>query len=105
VAQVVCGLLQKSIEEVCASKLALVLSSFLTPILGDEAEGLHVSELTDILSFVGESNLDQKEKRLGLGVEVLLEFGSGGLDLFGVCCEASKLVANPDNLVTAVVTL
>ncbi|CAG9988556.1 unnamed protein product [Clonostachys byssicola] len=89
VAQVVCGLLQKPIEKVCASKLALVLGSFLAPILGDEAEGLHVSELADILSFVGESDLDQKEKRLGLGVEVLLEFGSGGLNLFGVCCEAS----------------
>ncbi|CAH0015126.1 unnamed protein product [Clonostachys rhizophaga] len=100
VAQVVCGLLQKTIEEVRASKLALVLSGFLAPILGDEAEGLHVSELTDILSFVGESDLDQKEKRLGLGVEVLLEFGSGGLDLFGVCCEASKLVADPNILVT-----
>ncbi|CAH0048414.1 unnamed protein product [Clonostachys solani] len=95
----------KTIKEVCASKLALVLSGFLAPVLGDQAEGLHVSELADILSFVGESDLDQKEKRLGLGVEVLLEFGSGGLDLLGVCCEASELVADADNLVTAVVTL
>jgi hypothetical protein len=40
---------------------------------------------------MGEGDFDEGEQRLGLGVVVLLELGSDGLDLLRVGCEGGQI--------------
>lgn len=66
-----------------SSKLALVLGSLL-PVLRYEPQRLDGSELAQTLLAMGECDLDEEEKRLGLGVVVFLEVSRNGLDLLRV---------------------
>jgi hypothetical protein len=77
------ALLESSIEEVLASKLALV-PGCVGPMPVDEAESLDRSELANAGIAVGQGDLDEEQKRLRLGVVVLLEVGGDGLDLLSV---------------------
>lgn len=62
----------------------------LFPELGNEAGGLDGGLLSDVDIVVGADDLDQEEEGLGLGVEVLLELSSDGLDPLRVGCWWSK---------------
>lgn len=77
------GLLEDTLQKVVAGKLSLVLGGLL-PELGDQTKGLDRGELSDTGISMCEGDLDEGEKRLGLGVEVLLELGGNGLDLLSV---------------------
>lgn len=58
----------------------LLVGGDLLPVLGDEAGSLDGGLLTKVDILVGADDLDEEEEGLGLGVEVLLELGSDGLD-------------------------
>lgn len=78
-------LLQSTLEKMGADERLLVLGSG-RPELGDEPQSLDGGQLSHSILCVCKSDLDQKKKRLGLGVVVLLEVGCDGLDLFRVGC-------------------
>ena len=79
------ALLEGTIDKVLAGKLALVLCRLL-PVLGDEAESLDGSQLANTGVAMGEGNLDEEQKRLGLRVVILLQVGGDSLDLLCVGC-------------------
>ncbi|CAF3613877.1 unnamed protein product [Fusarium graminearum] len=86
------GLLEDTLQKVVAGKLSLVLGGLL-PELGDQTKGLDRGELSDTGISMCEGDLDEGEKRLGLGVEVLLELGGNGLDLLSVGWRDERLAS------------
>lgn len=64
----------------------LLVGGNLLPVPGHEAGGLDGGLLAKVGIVVGADDLDQEEEGLGLGVEVLLELGSDGLDPLRVGC-------------------
>ncbi|GKT59946.1 hypothetical protein ColTof4_00089 [Colletotrichum tofieldiae] len=74
---------QNALQNVLLGKLPLV-GGQLRPVPGSQAQGLDGGQLTDRGVIVGDGDLDQEEKRLGLGVVVLLQLGRDGLDLLGI---------------------
>ncbi|KAK1246113.1 hypothetical protein MKX07_005182 [Trichoderma sp. CBMAI-0711] len=83
-------LLQGALEQVRAHKRLLVLGGG-APELGDEAQGLDGGQLANGTVSMCKGDLDERQKRLGLGVVVLLEIGCDGLDLFRVGCRGQTL--------------
>ncbi|KAK1246368.1 LOW QUALITY PROTEIN: hypothetical protein MKX08_000170 [Trichoderma sp. CBMAI-0020] len=76
-------LLQSALQQVGADKRLLILGGLL-PELGHQAQGLDRGQLSHSIVCVCKSDLDERQKRLGLGVVVLLEVGRDSLDLFRV---------------------
>lgn len=82
-------LLQSALQQVGADKRLLVLGSLL-PELGHKAQGLDRGQLSHGIVCICKSDLDERQKRLGLRVVVLLEVGRDSLDLFRVGCRKEK---------------
>ncbi|GJC98865.1 hypothetical protein ColKHC_07691 [Colletotrichum higginsianum] len=74
---------QDAVQDVLLGQLSLV-GGKLRPVSGGQAQSLDGGQLTDGGVIVGDGDLDQQEKGLGLGVVVLLQLGRDGLDLLGV---------------------
>ncbi|GKT44783.1 uncharacterized protein ColSpa_04964 [Colletotrichum spaethianum] len=76
-------IVQNALQNVLLGKLTLV-SGQLGPVPGSQAQRLDRGQLTDRGVIVGDGDLDQEEKRIGLGVVVLLQLGRDSLDLLGI---------------------
>jgi hypothetical protein len=79
------GVADGALQQVLAGNV-LLGSRDLGPVLQD-ATALDGRELPDAGIVMGDGDLDEEEKRLGVRVVVLLELGGDGLDLFGVGCD------------------
>lgn len=59
---------------------ALLVGGYLLPVFDGEAGSLDGSLLAEVGILICADNLDEEQQRLGLGVEVLLQLSSDGLD-------------------------
>jgi len=77
------ALLECSFKEMGADELSLVFGCGL-PVLRHKPQGRDGGELANALVAMCQGDVDEEEKGLGLGVVVLLEVGSDGLDLLRI---------------------
>jgi hypothetical protein len=84
------ALLECSFKEMGADELSLVFGCGL-PVLRHKPQGRDGGELANALVAMCQGDVDEEEKGLGLGVVVLLEVGSDGLDLLRIGCTAREV--------------